>query len=164
MDITTVLVSALTGSAGGVVFGKFMDMWGKKGDHKRELKKAFFEKRLETAEEMYIELTSTLTAMNHLRLLFIMMQDALGNTDMDELKRMTMDNLSLGLNKWREQAGTFASTGAYGLYFDEDENRQFMEKAAPIHLTNAGLGAVLNPIFQFDPAAYESKEVSERAY
>jgi hypothetical protein len=163
-DWTALVAAAATGSIGTTLLGKIFDFFEKEKAHKRELRKTFFTSKLETAKDIYSQLTVLLGMMNHLRLLYTMMRDDLGEDNVDDFRTLVKDNLANASGKFISDLAGYKAGFAYGLYFDGEGNRAFMETVGSIHFSMADLGTFIKPILDFDFNAASDKAQANVEY
>jgi hypothetical protein len=140
--------SALFGSILTTLLTKLIESREKKKEFDRDLRKTFFVSKLKTAEEIYAQLTIVLGSLHHTIMLFKIERDDIGKTD--DFKQLTKSNLIERINKAKEKIdGTVNNTAfAYGLYFGNNNDAEFLAVSERIHAYLSEMQAVIDPLLK----------------
>jgi hypothetical protein len=162
--------SALSASIVTTLVTKLMESRAKTKEFDRDLKKTFFVSKLKTAEEIYAQLTIVLGSLHHTIVLFKIERDDIGKAD--DFKQLAKSNLMERINKANEKIdGVVNNTAfAYGLYFGNKNDAEFLSTSEKIHVYLSEMQAVIDPILRTiypdettNVSQQEQKVVRERA-
>ena len=93
LTVTSLILAALSGSLVTTIFGKVFDLIQKGKEHRMDLEKSFFAAKLKAAEGISEHLTSALTMMNQMRLVYVMIQEDLGKGPVHAVRRQLQEYL-----------------------------------------------------------------------
>ena len=112
------------------------------------MKRTFFVSKLKTAEEIYAQLTIVLGSLHHTIVLFKIERDDIGKTD--DFKQLTKSNLIERINKAKEKIdGAVNNTAfAYGLYFGNKNDAEFLATSENIHRYSSEMQTVIDPLLK----------------
>lgn len=140
--------SALFGSIVTTLLTKYMERKEKAKEFDRDLKKTLFVSKLKTAEEIYAQLTIVLGSLHHTIVLFKIERDDIDK--IDDFKQLTKSNLMERIDEAKKKIdGTVTNTAfAYGLYFGNKNDAEFLAISEKIHVCLSEIQAVFDPLIE----------------